>query len=170
MLIGRGWPARSRLNYSRAVTLFLAAVGAGSGAPPDDCGERPPQEVAFSDVSLHAQSSRANVWNTLRMASAGPVGKSHTVTFDCGDRDGGVNWERQTGKSRLRRDIYSYGEESLAPDSEGSAEHTLFRRTAHTGSVKAREHGSSWLCCVGKFMFVTNQAGINCARVCVWGG
>lgn len=90
------------LDYISAKRFLLVWRGrrrCGSAAPPG--GAR------CQMFSLHTRSSWANVWNPFWMASTGPVGKSHTVTFYCTDRNGRLNWERQTGKTPSQRNIYS---------------------------------------------------------------
>lgn len=106
--------------------------------------------------SLHTHSSWANVWNTFWMASTGPVGKSHTVTFYCRDRNGRRNWERQTGKTPSWQNIYSLESRVILSWRRGVCRKhdTVFIRATHTGGVKTHEHGRFWFqrrYCVGCF-------------------
>lgn len=148
MFIGWCWPGHSLTALSVDTFVLVGHIHhswlswQNSVHPEITVESGSPRSCVLSDVSLHTQSSWANVWNTYWMASTGPVGKSHTVTFYCRDRNGSVNWERQTGKTPSRQSIYSLESRVIISCLSGVCKkNTLFRRTTHIAIVKTHEHG-----------------------------
>lgn len=111
------------------------------GAPRDNSGERLPQEVPVVRCFLHTPKAPEQMFGTLsEWHPQGPRGQvAHTLTFYCRDRNGRLNWKRQTGKELPHGRIFTvWSLESLTPDSDGSAENTIFKRATHTGGVETR--------------------------------
>lgn len=163
MFIGWCWPGHSLTALSVDTFVLVGHIHhswlSWQNSVHPDVESGSPRSCVLSDVSLHTQSSWANVWNTYWMASTGPVGKSHTVTFYCRDRNGSVNWERQTGKTPSRQSIYSLESRVIISCLSGVCKKTPCLEGPLTSQVlKPMNMEYSWVCSkadiVFKFMFV----------------